>query len=284
MISIDPKGQSTGHFHAHMLAAVAPRPIAFASTIDDEGLPNLAPYSFFNAFSSNPPTLVFSSNVRVRDNSTKDTLHNIEKNMEVVINVVSYNMVRQMALASVEYPADVNEFEKAGFTSLASDKVKPFRVAESPVQFECVVKDIVRLGEEGGAGNLFVCEIVMMHVHKAVLGDDDKIDYNKIDLVGRMGGSNYVRASGDAVFSLVQPVNNIVIGIDQLPEQVRLSKYLSGADLAQLANVDTVPEKASGFEPSTYFEAANQEAAHIAAKQLIQQGDITTAWQVLLHS
>lgn len=284
MISIDPKGQSTGHFHAHMLAAVAPRPIAFASTIDEDGTPNLAPYSFFNAFSSNPPTLVFSSNVRVRDNSTKDTLHNIEKNKEVVINVVSYNMARQMALASVEYPADVNEFEKAGFTSLASVKVKPFRVAESPVQFECVVKDIVRLGEEGGAGNLFICEIVMMHVHKAVLGDDEKIDYNKIDLVGRMGGSNYVRASGDAVFSLVQPVNNIVIGIDQLPEQVRLSKYLAGADLAQLANVDAVPEKVVGFEPSKYFEAGNQEAAHNAAKQLIQQGDIATAWQVLLHS
>lgn len=284
MISIDPKDQSTGNFHGMMLAAVAPRPIAFASTIDENGVPNLAPYSFFNAIGSNPPTLVFSSNVRVRDNTTKDTLHNIEKTHQVVINVVSYNMVRQMALASVEFPADVNEFEKAGFTSISSEKVKPFRIAESPVQFECVVKSIVRTGEEGGAANLFFCEIVMMHVHKAVLDDDGKIDYNKIDLVGRMGGANYVRASGDAVFSLVQPVNRIVIGIDQLPEQVRLSKYLTGSDLAQLANVEAMPEKQADFDAAVHFESGNEEAAHQAAKLLIEKNDIATAWQVLLHS
>lgn len=286
MITIDPKDHSTGNFHAHMLAAVAPRPIAFASTMDDAGIPNLAPYSFFNAFSSNPPTLVFSSNIRVRDNTSKDTLHNIEANREVVINVVSYNMVRQMALASVEFAADVNEFEKAGFTALSSERVKPLRVAESPVQFECKVKDIIKLGNEGGAGNLFICEIVLMHVSELVLGEDGKIDADKIDLCGRMGGTNYVRASGAAVFSLNQPVNRIVLGIDQLPETIRHSKYLTGNDLAQLANVETLPEADASFNLATYLGAHREtdlvQTAHLTAQKLIAEGQIDQAWQVLL--
>ncbi len=286
MITIDPKDHSTGNFHAHMLAAVAPRPIAFASTVDADGVPNLAPYSFFNAFSSNPPTLVFSSNIRVRDNTSKDTLHNIEATREVVINVVSYNIVRQMALTSVEFAADVNEFEKAGFTSLKSERVKPYRVAESPVQFECKVNDIIKLGDAGGAGNLFVCEIVLMHVHRSVLDEDGKIDADKIDLCGRMGGTSYVRASGNAVFSLNQPVNRIVVGIDQLPANVRLSKYLTGNHLAQLANVEILPEADPNFNLQKYLgayrETDREQTAHLAAIKLIDEGNIADAWQVLL--
>lgn len=286
MISIDPKDLATGDFHANMLAAVAPRPIAFASTVSADGVPNLAPYSFFNAFSSNPPTLVFSSNVRVRDKTTKDTYHNIKETKEVVINVVSYNIVRQMALTSVEFPAEVSEFDKAGFTPIPSDKIKPMRVAESPVQFECKVKDIVELGKEGGAGNLFICEIVMMHIHKAVLDATGRIDVNKIDLCGRMGGADYVRASGDAIFSLRQPVNVQIVGIDSLPDYIRTSKYLTGADLAELANVEALPTLDSSFDLDAELGATREvdkrQAAHLKAQELIAAGDVARAWQVLL--
>lgn len=283
MITVDPKSVSTGEFHAWMLHAVAPRPIAFASTIDNEGVPNLAPYSFFNAYSSNPPTLVFSSNVRVRDGSTKDTLANIKANGEVVINVVSYNIVRQMAIASVEYPSDVNEFEKAGFTSLKSELVKPFRVAESPVQMECRVNDIVSLGTQGGAGNLFICEILLMHVHKAVLDEQGKIDPQKIDLVARMGANNYCRASGDSVFTLNQPVNQLVIGFDQLPTHIRYSTVLTGNDLAKLANVTALPAKNPDFDLSKFGPLSDNPAdTHQLAKQLLDLGHVEAAWQVLL--
>lgn len=279
MITIDPKELSTGEFHAWMLNAVAPRPIAFASTIDDNGVMNLAPYSFFNAFSSNPPTLVFSSNIRVRDGSTKDTLANIKANGEVVINVVSYGIVRQMALASVEFASDISEFDKAGFTPIASDLVKPYRVAESPVQMECKVTDIVALGTEGGAGNLFICEIVKMHVDESVLGDDGKIDAQKIDLVARMGGNLYCRASGDAVFELKQPVNEIVIGFDQLPEHIRRSDVLTGNDLAKLANIKAIPAIDPGFNMPSDNGTAD---AHELAKQFLVNNEIDSAWQVLL--
>ncbi len=283
MITIDPKEISTGEFHGWMLNSVAPRPIAFASTIDDNGVMNLAPYSFFNAYSSNPPTLVFSSNVRVRDNSTKDTLANIKANGEVVINVVSYSIVRQMALASVEFASDISEFDKAGFTPIASDLVKPFRVAESPVQMECKVKNIIALGTEGGAGNLFICEIVKMHVHEAVLGDDGKIDAQKIDLVARMGGNLYCRASGDAVFELKQPVNEIVIGFDQLPEHIRFSKVLTGNELAKLANVKAVPAIDPVFNAQQLLPPnSGITKAHEFAKQLLANDEIDSAWQVLL--
>ncbi|CAN5245919.1 flavin reductase family protein [soil metagenome] len=286
MISINPKDVSTGEFHGWMLHAVAPRPIAFASTINEEGLPNLAPYSFFNAYSSNPPTLVFSSNVRVRDNSTKDTLANIKANREVVINVVSYNIMRQMAIASVEYPSNVNEFEKAGFTSLKSELVKPYRVAESPVQMECRVNDIVALGDKGGAGNLFICEILLMHVHRGVLDDNGKIDPQKIDLVARMGANNYCRASGDAIFQHNQPVNELVIGFDQLPNHIRYSNVLTGNDLAKLANVKALPKVDPDFNLQKLFAAGCESAAeaHQLAKKLLENNQVEMAWQVLLTS
>lgn len=284
MIRVDPKGTKTSHFHSYMLAAVAPRPIAFASTMSADGTPNLAPYSFFNAFSSKPPTLMFSSNRRVRDNSTKDTLANIEATGEVVINVVTFPIVRQMALSSIEYPSDISEFEKAGFTAIPSETVAPFRVKESPVHFECKVLDIIRLGDQGGAGNLFQCEVQLMHIDSSILTDDgSQIDFNKIDLVGRMGGANYVRASGDAVFPLVQPVMNISIGMDNLPEHIRNSTVLTGNDLAQLASVTELPLKEPNFHDGQLALLESTSAIHQYVGELIRKGDIDKAWQVLLR-
>lgn len=241
MKKFDPKNTPTPVLHQLIVGAVAPRPIAFVSTMDEEGNPNLAPYSFFNAFSSNPPTLVFSSNRKVADNTTKDTLHNAEATREVVVNVVAYDMVHQMALSSVSYPPEVNEFEKAGFTPIASEKVKPFRVAESPVQFECTVKEIISLGEEGGAGNLILCEVQLIHVAESAFTADDKLDPALLDLVGRMGRTYYTRAKGD-LFSIYRPVNQIGIGYDALPDFILKNKDLSAAELSELAAVEQMPE------------------------------------------
>ncbi len=241
MLSIDPTQIATKDLHQYILAAVAPRPIAFASTISADGVPNLAPYSFFNAFSSNPPILIFSSNRRVANNTTKDTLKNVEDTGEVVINVVSHNISRQMALTSIEYGPEVNEFIKAGFTALPSERVRPFRVAESPVQMECVVDQILPLGEGGGAGNLIFCKIVMMHIAENILTETGRIDPHKIDLMGRMGRFYYARASGDAVEEIVQEVTRIGIGFDGLPPGIRHSKVLTGNDLAHLASLPSLP-------------------------------------------
>ncbi len=220
----------------------APRPIAFASTVDGAGNPNIAPYSFFNAFSSNPPILIFSSNRRVADNTTKDTLHNIEQTGEVVINVVSYAIVRQMAVASISFPSGVSEFEKSGLTPLPSDLVKPFRVKESPVHMECKVKDIIKLGDKGGAGNLIVCDVLRMHIDENIL-DGDRINPHKIDLMGRMGRAYYTRASGTSIHTIVQPVMQASIGYDQLPQSIRYSYILTGNNLGQLAGLPTMPNE-----------------------------------------
>ena len=243
MISIDPKKTPIPTLHQYIIGSIAPRPIAFVSTINEEGLTNLAPYSFFNAFSSNPPILVFSSNRKVKGNTTKDTLKNVQKNGEVVINVVTYSMVQQMALASIEYPEEVSEFDKAGFTPIASDLVKPYRVKESPVQMECKVKDIITLGEEGGAGHLVICEILRMHIKERILNDEGKIIPQNIDLVGRMGRAYYCRASGSAVFPLVRAVDKIAIGIDSLPEHIRKSEVLTGSDLGKLGGLLEMPSE-----------------------------------------
>jgi flavin reductase (DIM6/NTAB) family NADH-FMN oxidoreductase RutF len=243
MLKIDPAEIATKDLHQFILGAVAPRPIAFASTLSADGVPNLAPYSFFNAFSSNPPILIFSSNRRVSNNTTKDTLKNVEDTGEVVINVVPHRIVRQMALCSVEYGAEVNEFEKAGFTPLPSEKVRPFRVAESPVHMECKVEKILPLGEKGGAGNLIICNIVLMHIAEEVLNDKGRIDPHKIDLVARMGRFYYARASGDAVFEVVQEVTAFGIGFDGLPPGIRHSHVLTGNNLGQLAALPALPSR-----------------------------------------
>ena len=248
MLTIDPGQIPTKDLHQYILGAVAPRPIAFASTLSTDGVANLAPYSFFNAFSSNPPILIFSSNRRVSNNTTKDTLKNVEDTGEVVINVVPYNIARQMALASIEFGPEVDEFVKCGLTPLPSDLVKPFRIAESPVQMECRVENIMPLGEGGGAGNLIICRIVRMHIDEAVLNDKGRIDPHKIDLIGRMGRFYYARASGDAVVEFVQEVTAIGIGFDGLPHNLRHSSILTGNDLGQLAALPSLPDVATARE------------------------------------
>lgn len=231
---IYPAETATKDLHQFLLGSVAPRPIAFVSTMGENGVANLAPYSFFNAFSSNPPIMVFSSNRRVRDNTTKDTLANVLLHKEVVINVVNYDIVRQMALTSVEFDADTSEFAKSGLTPEASEQVRPPAVAESPVNMECVVKDVITLGEHGGAGHLIICEMKVMHIDEQVL-DGDRIDPHKIDLMGRMGRAYYVRASGPAIHTIYQNISPGLIGYDSLPGAIKQSKVLTGNDIARLA-------------------------------------------------
>ncbi|GAB4495699.1 MAG: flavin reductase family protein [Saprospiraceae bacterium] len=266
MLRINPAEIATKDLHQFILGAVAPRPIAFASTVSAEGIPNLAPYSFFNAFSSNPPILIFSSNRRVSDNTTKDTLKNVEDTGEVVINVVPHRIVRQMALCSVEYGAEVNEFEKAGFTPLASEKVRPFRVAESPVHMECKVDKILPLGDKGGAGNLVICNIVLMHIAEEVLNDKGRIDPHKIDLVARMGRFYYARASGEAVFEVVQEVTALGIGFDGLPPGIRHNSILTGNNLGQLAALLTLPSKEEAMALAATDERVQRVLASKTAK------------------
>ena len=241
MRTIDPKQTPTPELHQYLLGIVAPRPIAFASTVDEHGTPSLAPCSFFNCFSSNPPIVVFSSNRRVSDNSTKDTLHNVQATGEVVINAVSYDIVRQMAVASAEFPSAVNEFEKSGFTPLAADLVKPFRVAEAKASLECKVQEIIPLGEQGGAGHLVICEVVRIHLREDVLDDKGRIDPHKMDLVGRMGRAFYARASGEAIHRIHQPFKPLPIGYDQLPATAKRSTVLTANDLGQLAGLHEPP-------------------------------------------
>lgn len=295
MKTITPKELPLAEFHNALLTAIAPRPICFASTIDTAGNPNLSPFSFFNIFGSNPTTLIFSPARRVRDNTIKHTLENVMATKEVVINVVNYNMVQQMSLASCEYPKGVNEFEKAGFTALASEKVKPFRVKESPVQFECKVRDIIETGNEGGAGNLVIAEIILMHIDESVLTIDGKIDQHKMDLVGRLGSDWYVRANGDALFEVPKPNKNLGMGVNSLPDAIRLSKVLTGNDLGMLANEQTMPDTDSAeiykrmnkevMEIHTRFShdlEHLQLELHRYAHHLLLQNKVTDAWKVLL--
>lgn len=294
MLSIEPNQIPTSELHAYMLASVAPRPICFASTIDKKGNANLSPFSFFNAFGSNPPTLIFSPARRVRDNTIKHTLENVYETMEVCINVVSYDMVQQVSLASCEYPKDADEFLKAGFTKEPSVKIKPFRVKESPVQMECIVKQVIETGTEGGAGNLIICEIVMMHIRENILNANRRIDQNKIDLVGRMGADTYVRASGAALFDVEKPNKNKGIGIDALPESIRNSHIFTGNNLGQLANVEKLPTPDEVEKVFNNSEIRNliyrletdpenlQVQLHTRAKQLLDIGNVTEAWKILL--
>ncbi|MBP7510575.1 MAG: flavin reductase family protein [Bacteroidia bacterium] len=296
MKTIGPKDLPLAEFHNALLTAIAPRPICFASTIDKDGNPNLSPFSFFNIFGSNPTRFIFSPARRVRDNTIKHTLENVIATKEVVINVVNYNMVQQMSLSSCEYPKGVNEFEKAGFTMLASEKVKPFRVMESPVQFECKVVDIIETGKEGGAGNLIIAEMLLMHISPDVLTADGKIDQNKIDLVGRLGSDWYVRASGKALFEVPKPAKNLGIGFDQLPEGIKNSVVLTGNNLGMLANVEQLPDMDSVLiyqkmnkdlngilNLDLSWEEKNQ-LLHKLAHQLLLEGKVNEAWKTLLSS
>jgi flavin reductase (DIM6/NTAB) family NADH-FMN oxidoreductase RutF len=288
MISINPKDISTKLLHGYLLSAVAPRPIAFASTIDVNGNPNLSPFSYFNVFSSKPPILIFSPARRVRDNTTKHTLKNAETIREVVINVVNYDIVHQMSLSSTEYPDGVNEFEKAGLTMLKSEKVKPFRVAESPIQLECVVNDIISLGTEGGAGNLVICEVVQMHIADDVMNDDNTLNQEALDLVARAGGSYYSRAKS-GFFEIPKPLQTLGIGVDALPKRVRNSMILTGNNLGMLANVEALPSKTEveAFindvsERYPNIKTASHREKHKLARNFLSFGDVESAWKILL--
>ena len=274
MISILPQDVSTAKLHGYLLGAVAPRPIAFASTIDDDGNVNLSPFSFFNVFSANPPILIFSPARRVRDNTTKHTLENVIANKEVVINIVSYDMVQQMSLSSTEYAKGVNEFEKGGFTEIASSLIKPPRVAESPVQFECKVNDVIALGTEGGAGNLIICELVKLHLDEKILDAEGKIDPMKIDAVARMGGNWYNR-SREGIFEVPKPLSTLGIGVDALPREIRQSPILTGNDLGMLGNVESLPKEAN-----SYINAS--EEMHKLAQQELLRGNVSEAWKLLV--
>lgn len=284
MLSINPKEIPVAKLHSYLLGAVAPRPIAFASTIDKDGNPNLSPFSFFNVFGANPPIMIFSPARSVRANTTKHTLDNTEEVKEVVINVVNYDIVQQMSLSSTMYPKGVNEFEKAGLTMLPSDEVKPFRVAESPVQFECKVNDIIYTGNEGGAGNLIVCEVVKIHINSDVLAEDGSIDQHKIDLVARAGGSYYSRAR-DGFFEIPKPISTLGIGVDQIPFEIRNSTILTGNNLGMLANVEQLPteQDVNNFaKEHSEFVGISTEKKHTFAQQYLQKNDVKSAWKVLL--
>jgi flavin reductase (DIM6/NTAB) family NADH-FMN oxidoreductase RutF len=288
MISIEPKDISSVKLQGYLQSSVGPRPIAFASTMDKDGNPNLSPFSFFNVFSANPPILIFSPARRVRDNTIKHTLINVEATREVVINVVNYDMVHQTSLSSTEYADGVNEFLKAGFTELPSDLVKPFRVAESPVQFECKVNDIISLGTEGGAGNLILCEVVKIHINEAVLDENGTIDQSKIDLVSRMGGNWYSRAN-QGLFEVPKPLTTLGIGVDQIPLYIKESAVFNGNDLGMLGNVEALPtiEEIDTFVNENFavkgvLSADDVLKQHQKAKEYLDANEVLSAWKVLL--
>ncbi len=296
MKTISPKDVSVPEFHQILLGAVAPRPIAFASTVDAQGNVNVSPFSFYNAFGANPPLLIFSPARRGRDNTTKHTFENVREVPEVVINAVNYSMVHQVSLASTEYDKGVNEFVKAGFTEVPSTLVKPPRVAESPVSFECKVIQIIETGTEGGAGNLIICEVLLAHINEAVLNEKGGIDVQKIDLVARLGGDWYCRANGNALFEVEKPLVRKGIGIDTMPEAIRLSRILTGNDLGKLGNVETLPtpEDLANFQGSDAFKEVMQEAQkmlyeplsenllHKLAQKYLDQNQVDLAWKILL--
>jgi flavin reductase (DIM6/NTAB) family NADH-FMN oxidoreductase RutF len=243
MTSIDVNDIQQSDLFRIISNSITPRPIAFVSTVDKEGNVNLSPFSFFNAFGVNPSTLIFSPARRGRDNTTKHTYQNVKEVAEVVINTVNYNMVQQMSLSSSDYDKGVNEFVKSGFTPIDSDLVKPPRVGESPVAFECKVREVIETGTGGGSGNLVICEVLKVHIQDGLLQENGTIDPNKLDIVGRLGGDYYVRASGDALFEVEKPLTKPGIGVDGLPEHIRNSKILTGNDLGILGNIKEIPSK-----------------------------------------
>lgn len=275
MIAINPSEIPTPQLHRYLLGAVGPRPIAFASTVDEDGNPNLSPFSFFNVFSANPPILVFSPARSGRTGATKNTFDNVKAVREVVINVVNHAIVQQMSLSSSPYEKGVNEFEKSGLTAIPSEHIRPFRVKESPVHFECKVNDIIELGSEGGAGNLVICEVLKIHVDETILDDNQMIDQQKIDLVSRMGGNWYCRADKNSMFEIEKPISTIGIGVDQIPHEIRNSTILTGNDLGLLGSVETLPEVKDASD------MGNVER-HQQAQTLLRKGNIEEAWSVLL--
>ena len=290
-----PKDLAPVDFHALLQGSIAPRPIAFVSTVDLQGNVNLSPFSFFNLFSTNPPILIFSSSRRVRDNTTKHTLENVKEVPEVVIHVVGFNLVEQMSLASTEYDKGVNEFVKAGLTSVPSVSVKPPRVKESPIAFECKVNEVKPLGEVGGSGNLVICEVLVAHVSETVLDEFGKIDPYKLDAVARLGGNWYSRASGDSLFQIPKPLRTKGIGVDQMPEHVRNSTILTGNNLGRLGNVEQLPSEGEilDFAKSEVIQEMKirfqydldswLDHLHLLAKEALEEGELEKAWLILMQ-
>ncbi|QHT67740.1 flavin reductase family protein [Rhodocytophaga rosea] len=292
--TISPTDTTSAVFHSYLLGVVAPRPIAFASTVDSQGKVNLSPFSFFNVFGSNPPILIFSPSRRVRDNTIKHTLENVQEVKEVVINIVNYAMVQQMSLASCEYEKGVNEFIKAGFSEEPSILVKPPRVKEAPAAFECRVNQIIATGTEGGAGNLVICEILLAHIQEDIINAKNQIDPQKLDAVARMGNDWYCRAYGDAIFSVPKPNQKKGIGFDNIPAQIRYSTVLTGNDLGMLGNIEALPtkEEISEFTSQSAIQEivtnkhnslAVKEALHQIAKAYLLEGKVKEAWLTLLQ-
>ncbi|MFN8324356.1 flavin reductase family protein [Flavobacterium sp.] len=288
MKSFEPHVLSPMQLQSYLQTAIAPRPIAFASTIDINGKPNLSPFSFFNVFSSNPPILVFSPARRVRNNTVKHTLINCEATKQVVINIVDYSIVQQMSLSSTEYPDGVNEFVKSGLTMLPSDMIKPYRVAESPVQFECKVNEIIALGNQGGAGNLIICEVVKIHIKENILDENGMIDQQKIDLVARLGSNWYTRVN-EGLFEVEKPLITLGIGVDQIPDFIKESKVFDGNDLGKLGNIETLPteEEINIFVKNNVavkgvLSSDDTEKIHLKAKEYLNNNEVLSAWKVLL--
>ena len=294
MLTIKTSDLSPAQLQNYLQYAIAPRPICFATTIDSAGNINLSPFSFFNMFSTNPPLCIFSPARRVRDNTTKHTLENILEVKECVINIVNYPMVQQTSLASTEYAKGINEFAKAGFTMLPSQLVKPPRVAEAPVQMECIVTEVIHLGENPGAGNLILAEIKLIHIKEEILDEEGKIDQAKIDLVARLGGDWYCRVTPENLFKVAKPLTTLGIGIDALPKGVRNSYVLTGNDLGMLGNLESMPsdEEIDNVRShplvkevldATIGDGNNrQRELHELAKEMLAQGNIEDALKVLL--
>lgn len=293
MLTIDTKETKNPKLHHYLLGSVGPRPICFASTVDKDGNRNLAPFSFFNVFSSNPPIAIFSPARSGRTGQQKDTYNNVKEVPEVVINIVDYSMVHQMSLASSPYDPDEDEFVKSGLTAVESEVVKPWRVKESPVQMECKVNEVIELGEGGGAGNLIVCEILKIHIVESILDENQAIDQNKIDLVARMGGDWYCRADENSMFEIKKPITTRGIGVDEIPKEIVNSKILTGNDIGQLGGIETLPDET---EVNDYklielidlfvsLEDAPEKLEielHLRAKELLKENKLTEAWKTLL--
>lgn len=282
-----PKEQKVPFVFNLLQSSVAPRPIAFVSTVNEKGEVNLAPFSFFNIFSVNPPILIFSPSRRVRDNTTKHTLENVQKISECVINVVSYEMVEQVNLASTEYPEGVNEFIKAGFTEERSLYVKPPRVKESPVQMECKVRQIIPIAELPGSGNLVICEVIAIHVREDIpVLENGAILPDTLRLVSRLGLDYYGKAYGECLFEVAKPLGSMGIGIDAIPEPIRNSEILSGNDLGKLGNVAQIPtvQDAKTFVEAHNYQNHNKENLHKLAKTLLSQNKVQEAWNILVYS
>jgi flavin reductase (DIM6/NTAB) family NADH-FMN oxidoreductase RutF len=271
--------------------AIAPRPVCFASTIDAVGNVNLSPFSFFNLFSSNPPIVIFSPARRVRDNTTKHTLQNVLEVPEVVINIVDYDMVQQTSLASCEFAKDINEFDKAGFTMQPATTVKPPMVKESKIKLECRVNEVKSLGTQGGAGNLVIAEVLVMHIDESILNTDGKIDQTKLQLIARLGGDWYCKVNETNLFKVAKPNTQLGIGVDALPKSIRNSTILTGNNLGQLANVNEIPFVDATFTDDKlkniiqYFSINPDDMEnelHSYAKELLNDNKVEQAWQVLL--